>query len=164
MTQPAPKNLARSDADVTIRVAELNDLPGLTLLDSEVFGTLAYPPFVLRQLFDVHRDSWYVAVHPTAGLVGYSLAAATLDRATAWLLALAVSDRQRGKGYGRLLVEATLEKLRKERVAQAELTVEPTNKPAIALYRSLGFTEGDHIADYLGPGEDRLTMVHHLLG
>ena len=147
---------------MTIRVVELDDLPALAQIDSEVFGALGYPPFVLRQLFDVHRPCWYVAVHPTDGLVGYSLAAVPLDRATAWLLALAVSERQRGKGLGRLLVDATLEKLRQERIPQAELTVEPTNTPAITLYRSLGFAEHEHIADYLGPGQDRITMIHHL--
>lgn len=53
-----------------------------------------------------------------------------------------------------------LRQLRRERVHEVRLTVEPTNAAAIMLYRSLGSAaEGGVRRDYLGPGEDRLIMV-----
>jgi ribosomal protein S18 acetylase RimI-like enzyme len=53
-----------------------------------------------------------------------------------------------------------LRQLRRERVHEVRLTVEPTNAAAITLYRTLGFsTDGRVHRGYLGPGEDRLIMV-----
>ena len=149
---------SRGDHDVTIRPARSDDLDQLRALDIVVFQQLAYPYFVLRQLFDVHRDCWLVAEHP-AGVVGYSLGVPTSDRELAWLLALAVHPEHRRRGYGRRLTLGSLAFLRSMGVAQVRLTVEPRNGSAITLYRQIGFaTNGCH-RDYLGPGEDRLIMA-----
>jgi ribosomal protein S18 acetylase RimI-like enzyme len=142
---------------VPIRAAETADLGELSALDRSVFGELAYPYFVLRQLFDVHREFWLVA--PAAGeLVGYSLGVPSADRSTGWLLGLGVRVEHRRRGYGRALTAASLRRLRAAGVHDVRLTVEPDNQPAVALYLELGFTDHDYRRDYLGRGEDRLIM------
>jgi ribosomal-protein-alanine N-acetyltransferase len=146
------------DHDIEIRPARPEDLNNLTQLDAAAFGDLAYPPFVLRQLFDVYIDCWLVANHPS-GLLGYALPAVSpMRNDEGWLLALAVHDDARGHGVGRRLVQASLDILRSLGVTATWLTVEPDNIPAIALYRSMGFTAKELRQDYLGPGEHRLVM------
>ncbi len=139
-------------------MANEQDLADLLSVDGEAFGALAYQPFVLRQLFDVHRDCWLVAEHRNA-LIGYSLAAPTLDRTEGWLLALAVRNAFRGRGHGRRLLMASLATLRKEGISTFHLTVDPGNANAVRLYKCAGFTSREMVNDYLGPGEHRLLMT-----
>ena len=145
------------DRGMQIRLASVEDLADLVAVDVEAFGKLAYPMFVLRQLFDVHGDCWLVAEH-SAGLIGYALSAPTLNRDTGWLLALAVSAEFRGRGYGRALLLKSLKILRANGIHELQLTVEPNNVPAISLYRNEGFVTKEVINNYLGPGEDRVVM------
>jgi ribosomal protein S18 acetylase RimI-like enzyme len=144
-----------------IRSAEQDDLVELGSLDRSIFGRLAYPGFVLRQLFDVHRDCWLVVDHP-AGLLGYSLGVPTTDRKIGWLLGLAVRTEYWRRGYGRALTVASVQLLRGTGVGRVCLTVEPGNIAAISLYHEVGFTLDERRDDYFGPGEHRDLMVMDL--
>jgi ribosomal protein S18 acetylase RimI-like enzyme len=144
-------------SDVHIRKARLDDLPRVQELDAEVFKDLAYQPFILRQLFDLHAPGWVVAEKAT-DLVGYSLIAPDFERDTAWLLALGVRIDCRGKHIGKRLLQVSLDTLQGVDVKHVTLTVAPDNKPAITLYEKTGFTVEKLQRDYLGPGEDRLLM------
>ena len=150
------------DLDISIRPARTDDLEDLRTLDHKVFGELAYPPFVLRQMFDVYQDCWLVADDPSGGLAGYSLGAPTLDRKLAWLLGLAVAPECRKLGIGERLTLESLELLRSFEVPMVYLTVEPGNEVAIALYRRVGFVVTELRRAYLGPGEDRVIMARTL--
>lgn len=147
-----------ADRDVSIRLANFDDLDGLRAVDVEVFGELAYPYFVLRQIFEVYRDCCYVAEYP-AGLIGYSLGVPTSDRRSGWLLGLGVAPEHRNRGYGRRLTLASLRLFRGMGVDEVCLTVEPENEIALTLYRHVGFSVAGLCRDYFGPGEDRLIMV-----
>lgn len=149
-----------ADLDIDIRPARMDDLEGLRTLDHAVFGDLAYPPFVLRQFFDVYQDGWLVAEEPSGGLAGYSLCVPTLDRQLAWLLGLAVTPEYRNLGIGTRLTLRSLEFLRSLGIPRVHLTVEPANEVAIALYRKIGFSVTTMRHNYLGPGEHRVIMVH----
>lgn len=149
------------DQDVRIRLASVNDLAMIAEVDFDAFGKLAYPPFVLRQLFDVHNDCCLVAER-SSGLVGYALSAPTLNRETGWLLALAVSNEFRGRGYGRRLLLESVKMLRDHGIHRLQLTVYPDNVAAVSLYLKEGFQKREIIKDYLGPGEDRLLMESFL--
>jgi ribosomal protein S18 acetylase RimI-like enzyme len=140
-----------------IRSADQDDVTELASLDRSVFHDLAYPQFVLRQLFDVHRGYWLVVDHP-AGLLGYSLGVPTSDRELGWLLGLAVRTEHWRQGYGRALTLASVDLLRANGVGSVRLTVEPGNAGAIALYREVGFTMSDLKFDYFGEGEHRILM------
>lgn len=156
-------NGAFVDRNVSIRAANPDELDRLKSLDLEVFAEHAYPDFVLRQMFDVHRECWLVAEHP-CGLIGYSLGVPTTDRMSAWLLGLAVDIRYRHRGHGRRLTLASLRLLRSMGVHDVYLTVEPGNEIALTLYRHIGFSVAALRRDYFGPGEDRLIMVRSFAG
>jgi [ribosomal protein S18]-alanine N-acetyltransferase len=144
-------------SDVRIRSARLDDLPQVQTLDAEVFKDLAYQPFILRQLFDLHAPGWVVAENDT-DLVGYSLIAPDFDRDTAWLLALGVRLDCRGRHIGERLFKASLDRLQSVDVKHVALTVTPDNEPAIMLCEKTGFIVKKVQQDYLGPGEHRLLM------
>ncbi len=150
------------DREVSIRLADFGDLDGLRALDGAVFGHLAYPHFVLRQMFDVYRDFWLVAEH-SSGLVGYSLGVPTPDRTVGWILGLAVLPDFRSRGHGRRLTLGSLDMLEAVGVREACLTVEPANFIAIDLYHSVGFTTGGLYEEYFGEDEDRIVMVRSLV-
>jgi ribosomal protein S18 acetylase RimI-like enzyme len=57
-----------------------------------------------------------------------------------WLEDLFVTDSARGGGYGRELVEASLESARKRGCRRIELDVNEQNAAALRFYESLGFT------------------------
>ncbi|MGN9758933.1 N-acetyltransferase family protein [Streptomyces sp. SD31] len=148
-----------SDRPLTMRGVTEADLPELLRVDREVFPEEPYPYFVLRQHFDAHGDRFLV-LDDGECLHGYVLFVNSSDGYVCWVLSLAVSADQRGRGLGKRLMLEVLRQLRRERVHEVRLTVEPTNAAAIQLYRSLGFsTEGGVHGDYLGPGEDRLIMT-----
>ncbi|WP_370422942.1 GNAT family N-acetyltransferase [Streptomyces sp. QH1-20] len=157
-----------------VREVAEGDLPQLLRLDRAVFQGAAYPFFVMRQLFDVHREHLLVLEGPGAEgrgegpgkgiapggprLVGYVLAGVVPGGKDAWILGLGVEPAERGHGHGRRLLRAGLARLTDHGVGEVRLSVEPANHAAIRLYRSFGFTEAGRRDDYFGPDEDRLLM------
>lgn len=156
-----------------VREVSEGDLPQLLRLDRAVFQGAAYPFFVMRQLFDVHREHLLVLEGPgEAGqggpgqgtapcgprLLGYVLAGVVPGGKGAWILGLGVEPAERGHGHGRRLLRAGLARLTDHGVGEVRLSVEPANDAAIRLYRSFGFTEAGRRDDYFGPHEDRLIM------
>lgn len=150
------------DLDVRIRAAGPEDIDRLCALDAAIFGTMAYPYFVLRQLFDAHRGCWLVASDENDRMCGYALGVPTFDRSAGWLLGLGVRPDCRGRGYGRVLALASLRLLKSVGVRRAHLTVDPVNSAAISLYEQVGFGLKVEQKDYLGPGEDRIIMTAYL--
>jgi [ribosomal protein S18]-alanine N-acetyltransferase len=148
-------------SDVSVRPAGPDDFESLHDVDGRVFGELAYPYFVLRQLFDAFPECWLVAAGPT-GLVGYSVGLPSVDRTCAWLFGLAVDSNHRNRGYGTRLTQETLDLLGSLGVATVYLTVEPGNGVASRLYRRFGFSEAGDRENYFGPGEHRLLMTRSL--
>jgi ribosomal protein S18 acetylase RimI-like enzyme len=71
-----------------------------------------------------------------------------------------VDESQRGRGIGRALTSATLDVARSAGAQAVRLSVYARNDAAIALYRSLGFTEREHgsVPRPDGPRE-RIVMV-----
>ncbi|MCT7374332.1 ribosomal protein S18-alanine N-acetyltransferase [Chelativorans salis] len=66
---------------------------------------------------------------------------ARLAAGEAEILTIAVSRHLRGRGLGRMLLDAVLRTLHAERAEALFLEVDENNQPAIALYRRLGFRE-----------------------
>lgn len=146
---------------VCVRPARPADFESLHEVDVRVFGSLAYPYFTLRQLFDAFPECWLVASAP-GGLVGYSFGVPSTDHTYAWLFGLAVDPDHRNLGYGTGLTKSTLALLHTLGVGTVHLTVEPGNHAATRLYRSFGFSAAGFRENYFGPGEHRLVMTRHL--
>lgn len=59
---------------------------------------------------------------------------------TIWL-GICVSEENRGKGYGSLMMQALLDIARKQRVGAVSLTVDATNLGAVRLYEKFDFKQ-----------------------
>jgi len=70
-------------------------------------------------------------------LAGFVIIRVAADEAE--VLTVAVRPGDRGRGYGRMLMEEALRRLYRERVAACFLEVDRQNRAAVGLYRSLGF-------------------------
>ena len=137
-----------------IRQVEAGDLRAVSEIDQAIFGPLAYPYFVIRQLFDVHQGEM-LALDDGERLLGYSIAVHSTTAGLGWFLSLGVMPEARGAGNGGRLARASLRELRRRGVERVLLSVKQTNIPAMRLYRRLGFTAVGEVDDYLGPGEGR---------
>ncbi|MGW9398592.1 GNAT family N-acetyltransferase [Streptomyces sp. NPDC055642] len=150
----------------SLRAARESDLPELRRLDEEVFQEVAYPAFLLRQLYDMYADHLLVLDEGEGRLRGYVLAATTAVNRDSWILGLCVTRNRRRHGLGRELMTEVLARLRRDGIEQVRLTVEPANRAAILLYHSLGFRPEppDHglRPDYFGPGQHRQIMYLRL--
>jgi [ribosomal protein S18]-alanine N-acetyltransferase len=92
-------------------------------------------------------------------LLGFCLIRTAADEAE--VLTIAVSPTQRGRGFGRMLMEEALRRLYRERVAACFLEVDRGNVAALALYRSLGFLDVGQRKGYYRPpdGSDGTALV-----
>lgn len=135
------------------RQARRADLKIMARMEGELFGDLAYPEFVLRQLFDLHGRHWVVAVGET-GVQGYAMVCVGADRC-GWVMGLGVSSSSRGHGLGRALLDRAIHSCRGARVERVRITVRPDNLVAAELYKRAGFARIDYEEDYFGVGHPR---------
>ncbi|HEY7355012.1 MAG TPA: GNAT family N-acetyltransferase [Ktedonobacterales bacterium] len=78
------------------------------------------------------------------------LALLSVRGARGWCCALGVAARQRGGGYGRLLMERLIAEARRRGLREMWLEVYTQNTPAFQLYQSLGFRIERELTDYAG--------------
>ncbi|WMS43384.1 GNAT family N-acetyltransferase [Acuticoccus sp. MNP-M23] len=71
------------------------------------------------------------------------------------VLTMAVHPRQRGAGVGNMLLEAALRHLYTERAVDIFLEVDPSNAPALAIYRRAGFEPVGERKAYYASADDQ---------
>ncbi len=174
--QLAPSVAASTTSDprpaVVIRRATRADLPAIADLEAVVYTLEG--PWSLEEYQDDFAEPkrcYLVAVDARGSLVGYAVAQRDdlddddldddgLDDdmgrdAAASITALTVAPAARGTGLGRRLLDGLLGWAG---ATPVRLAVRPENTPAIALYRSCGFTTARTIPGYYSPGVDALVM------
>ena len=147
--------LASGLADAIVPLAP-PDLDRLLAVERECFAE----PWSRALLDDELRGGPGHVALGVAGADG-SLDAAALARlavGTLEIQSVAVRPRVRGRGLGRALVRALLERARAARAERADLEVRAGNAAAIALYASEGFVPVGRRRRYYGDGEDALLM------
>ncbi|MBP1612417.1 MAG: ribosomal-protein-alanine N-acetyltransferase [Acidobacteria bacterium] len=147
--------LASGLADAIVPLAP-PDLDRLLAVERECFAE----PWSRALLDDELRGGPGHVALGVAGADG-SLDAAALARlavGTLEIQSVAVRPRARGRGLGRALVRALLERARAARAERADLEVRAGNAAAIALYASEGFVPVGRRRRYYGDGEDALLM------
>ncbi len=75
-----------------------------------------------------------------------------------YLFGVSVDPQYQGHGLGKQLLQESLKDIRRDGILKVELTVEPNNAVAMALYHDLGFEETEYRPDEYGPGQDRVAM------
>ena len=84
------------------------------------------------------RGVFAVGVRRGHRLVGFVLVRVAADEAE--ILAIAVRPKNRHRGHGRMLMDEALRRLHRAGASACFLEVDRGNAPAVALYRSLGFS------------------------
>jgi [ribosomal protein S18]-alanine N-acetyltransferase len=105
--------------------------------------------------------SFPLIAQATDGAVeGYICPMIVLDEGS--ILNVAVRPESRGRGIGRLLVEAALSDLRSRGAAFVALEVRPSNRAALSLYESLGFVATGRRIAYYDNREDAVVMEYDM--
>ncbi len=140
--------------------AVLEDLPEMISWESALFGTDAWSPEVM--VAEVSHPASYYLVARVDGddtIVGYAGLRSGGLGSDGDIQTVAVAPEHRGRGLGRLLVEALLVEARQRRVSAIFLEVRADNEVARGLYESLGFQEIDRRTGYYQPdGVDAIVM------
>jgi len=107
-----------------------------------------------------HENRYFVALYEnkTAGYIG-----ADNISGEVYITNFAVSERFRRKGIGEKLLKTLIKKSEEEKAAFITLEVRPSNAPAAALYKKLGFEiAGERKGFYAEPAEDAYIMTKEL--
>ena len=99
---------------------------------------------------------------PGPAVVGYTCRWRVTDEVH--VLNVAVHPERRGRGFGRLLLEAIVGEARSSRARVVYLEVRAGNVIARRLYRQLGFKDLGVRRGYYGPGQDAIVMELRLGG
>ena len=133
------------------------DLNAIAELEVAAFGTNSLTRSALDVMYDPSGGFWLLA-EDNEGIWGHSVNARGEDPHVGWILGTAIHPERRGRGWGRFLLQATIDRLRQNQINVVRLLVKPTNKVARRLYESLGFVDTGERADHFGPGQDRMIM------
>jgi len=119
-----------------IRMMQPTDLKAIAEVERAAYEF----PWSLGIFRDCLLAGYYCIVLEIDGTVsGYSIM--SIAAAEAHVLNICVHPRAQSRGYGRRLLNTLLDKAREAGVDKIFLEVRPSNKHAIALYRSVGFEE-----------------------
>ncbi|MCC5950226.1 MAG: ribosomal protein S18-alanine N-acetyltransferase [Nitriliruptoraceae bacterium] len=145
---------------IRVEVARQRDADAIRALPGLGASTLALLP---RDLGAPDRCCLVARVAPDADApvgagttVGFVAGAILHDEGH--VLDVAVAPAQRGRGIGRLLLSALLDRFEAQGVHATTLEVRPSNGQALALYRQLGFREEGRRPRYYPDGEDALIL------
>ena len=117
---------------------------------------------LLSKLFFVHfTDTSFVATHDDqlAGFLCGFLSQSQPDQA--YIHFVGVDPDTRAQGVGRALYERFFDVARDTGRTRVGCVTSPVNERSIAFHEAMGFT-GTTVADYDGPGEDRVVFARHL--
>jgi len=151
------------DSPVLLRDVENDDLEALISLEKAAFNTDRLSRRSFRHWISSSKRAFLVAT-VDAMLAGYILVIYHRGTRLARLYSIATDPRFRGRGIARRLIEAG------ERAASdsgrfiMRLEVATENKPAIALYESLGYLTFGSYRDYYDDHSDAARMqkrIHH---
>jgi len=140
-----------------LQIAELcrEDLDQVSEIETECFS-IPWSKKALEEVLDNPR-AYYITAKEEGNVIGYCGAYVILDEGD--INQVAVTSAYRGQGVGRKMMQALLERLEQAGAKAVTLEVRVGNRPAIALYETLGFqTEGIRKNFYDKPVEDALIM------
>ncbi|WP_194852289.1 GNAT family N-acetyltransferase [Nonlabens antarcticus] len=142
---------------ISLEKATLADLDAILSIEQKIFVTDSYPPFVVRQLFDISSD-YFIVAREDEKVLGYAIGGINVSQKHGWLLSIGVQNDARGKGLGKLLTERLVQLLQAHDCSVISLTVYPDNPHAMKIYTDLGF-RGDQVIDnYFLDHEKRIIM------
>jgi ribosomal-protein-alanine N-acetyltransferase len=150
----------RVGSDLLIRTLSYADLAAMMAIEVESYST----PWRESTFEGLLRrsDSDLIGVTRLGKLVGYAICWTVGDQAE--LGNLAVTPAERGRGIGKRLVNAALDRVAERGAVECFLEVRESNHAARALYEGCGFQSiGRRRNYYAKPMEDALVMRRDLV-
>ena len=142
-----------------IRRAVLGDLERILQIENASFGPEAYDCKLFASYLRKCGELFLV-VERRGKVCGYivSCLQSTSSPLRAELVSVAVDPARRGSGAASALLDSTLRRLRRRRVAQLQLVVRVNNRPALAFYEKYGFRAKRRVPRYYEDGGDGIAM------
>lgn len=146
---------------VLIRKAHKDDLSAMVALENRSFEFDLFDRKQYRYLIAKANSTAFVL------LVGKTLAGSAIilwrkGSTKAHLYTIAIDPEFQGRGLGRKLLEACVAEARKNGCDRFALEVRADNRPAIALYKKLGYEITARVPKYYEDGCAALQMMKHL--
>lgn len=140
---------------ITIREMEIDDISEVAAIENSLFsmpwGEVGFFSFLMRE------DTLFLVAEEEGTIVGYCGVVMVLDEGD--ITNVAVLSNRQGRGIGRQLVEALIQKTQERGVVHLHLEVRESNHRAIALYESLQFEKAGLRKNYYeAPVENGLIM------
>ena len=143
--------------ELVIRRMAVADVDSVTAIEQATFAMPWSRESFLREL-EKNVAARYLVAEKDGRVIGYAGAWVILDESH--ITNIAVDESERGKGYGRKLVEALMQYISNLGAAYATLEVRVSNERAQQLYQSVGFIRvGKRKRYYEDNGEDAWLMV-----
>lgn len=141
-----------------IRPVAKDDLTRIFQLEEETFKPKHYPLFVLRQLYDISSDLFFVAVDEFNQIKGYCFGGINHVSKIGWVFALATIKEEQNKKIGQRLTTELLNALKAKGISTIQLTTSSDNSAAIHLYEKVGFKKMTETLDYYFDNTPRFLM------
>jgi L-amino acid N-acyltransferase YncA len=119
---------------------------------------------LLPRLFVEHfTDTSHVVDGPDGELLGFVIAFISPTHPdTTYIHFVGVNPDQRVRGLGRLLYERVAAEARAAGCTRLAAVTSPLNEVSQSFHRAMGFAVSPVLADYDGPGQDRVLLTRHL--
>ena len=114
------------------------------------------------ELARVPESRWYVVARRGQRIVGYAGVFLVVPEADVQTVAVGVEEQ--GRGTGRVLLGALIDRAQERGAAVLHLEVRADNAAAVGLYETAGFVPDGRRRDYYGRGQDALLMSLRLRG
>jgi len=147
---------ARRADPPAVRPAELGDLDALVALENRSFETDRLSRRSFRHLMTRGHAAILVAEETDGAVSGYVLLLFSAGTSAARIYSIAVDPDARGRGVGRLLIEAAEAAAGTQECSEVRLEVRKDNADAIRLYEALGYRRFGVVSDYYEDHEDAL--------
>lgn len=128
----------------------------------ESFGVMGGADMWMIMSF-IRYGKLYVLLNESNDLLSVAQYQGVLGKKEVFLYGFSTSLKERGKGYGKILLEDTHKKLKKLGIDKVYLTVDPKNKVAIDMYEKNGYMIEELQKDEYGKGVHRYLMVKILM-
>ncbi len=151
--------MKKKNINIRFRKARNEDLGQIQRIESLSFKN-PYPPYYTRALIESLSDVSLVAEIENK-IVGYIFARIEYGK-IGHIVTIAVDPKYRRMGIGEALMREVINKLKELNCSSVYLEVRVSNKPAINLYRKLGFLITRRIQKYYRDGEDAFLMERAL--
>ena len=145
------------DVPPRLRGVLKSDIDAIADLEATAFGTNSLTHSALDVIYDPSGGFWLLA-EDEAGVWGHSVNARGEDPHVGWILGMAIHPRRQNRGWGTILLQATIDRLYDSDMNVIRLLVKSTNKVARRMYENFGFIDTGERRNHLGPGEDRMVM------